>query len=188
MPGVLVAAYYRAVQPFAEGCLDGRLRAEFAYEVPMTTLKQVDDFLALKRVAVVGVSHNPRETSYVLWQELRQRRYEAVPVNPGVKELDGQTCYAKVQEIQPPVEGVLIMTSAKTTDQIVHDCAEAGVKHVWMYGGMAPGAATPTAVAFCKEKGIDVVEGLCPYMFLAGSAAFHGPHRFWKKLTGSYPR
>jgi hypothetical protein len=188
MPGVLVAAYYRAVQPFAEGCLDGRLRAEFAYEVPMTTLKQVDDFLALKRVAVVGVSHNPRETSYVLWQELRQRRYEAVPVNPGVKELDGQTCYAKVQEIQPPVEGVLIMTSAKTTDQIVHDCAEAGVKHVWMYGGMGPGAKTKTAIAFCEEKGIDVVAGLCPYMFLPGTPAFHAPHRFWKKLTRSYPQ
>lgn len=101
----------------------------------MTTKKQVDDFLALKRVAVVGVSRNPKELSYTLWQELRQRRYEAIPVNPAVKELDGQTCYAKVQEIQPPVEGVLIMTSAKATDEIVHDCAEAGVKHVWMYGG-----------------------------------------------------
>ena len=90
--------------------------------------------------------------------------------------------------IKPPVEGVLIMTPKKETDQIVADCAEAGVMHVWMYGGMAPGAATPTAVAFCKEKGISVVTGLCPYMFLPGTPAFHSPHRFWKKLTGSYPR
>jgi predicted CoA-binding protein len=154
----------------------------------MTTKQQVDDFLALKRVAVVGVSHNPKDFSYALWQELRQRRYEAVPVNPSVKELDGQICYAKVQDIQPPVEGALIMTSNKVTDQIVHDCAEAGVKRVWMYGGMAPGTKTKTAIAFCEEKGIDVVEGLCPYMFLPGTPAFHAPHRVWKKLTGSYPR
>ncbi len=153
----------------------------------MTTKQQVDDFLALKRVAVVGVSHNPKDFSYALWQELRQRRYDAVPVNPGVKELDGQTCYAKVQEIQPPVEGVLIMTSKKVTDQIVHDCAEAGIKRVWMYGGMAPGATTTTSIAFCAENGIDVVAGLCPYMFLAGTPAFHAPHRIWKKMTGSYP-
>ncbi len=79
------------------------------------------------------------------------------------------------------------MTSARTTDQIVHDCAEAGVKRVWMYGGAAPGAKTKTAIAFCEENGIEVVAGLCPYMFLAGTPAFHGMHRFWKKVTGSYP-
>jgi predicted CoA-binding protein len=153
----------------------------------MTTLKQVEDFLAVKRMAVVGVSRNPKDFTHAMWQEFRQRRYDAVPVNPAVKELDGQTCYAKVQEIQPPVEGVLIMTSAKVTDQIVRDCAEAGVKRVWMYGGAAPGAKTKTAIAFCEENGIEVVAGLCPYMFLAGTPAFHAPHRVWKKLTGSYP-
>jgi uncharacterized protein len=154
----------------------------------MTSLKLVNDFLALKRVAVVGVSHDPRELSYTLWQELRQRRVEAVPVNPSLKELDGQPVYAHVQEIQPPVEGALIMTSAKVTDEIVRDCAAAGIKHVWMYGGVTPGAKTPTAIAFCEEHGMDVVAGLCPYMFLEGTPAFHAPHRFWKKLTGSFPK
>jgi predicted CoA-binding protein len=83
---------------------------------------------------------------------------------------------------------VLIMTSKKSTDQIVVDCAEAGVKHVWMYGGMAPGAATDTAVAYCEARGISVVKGLCPYMFLPGTPAFHAPHRIFKKLTGRYPK
>jgi uncharacterized protein len=154
----------------------------------MTTKKQVDDFLALKRIAVVGVSRNPKEMSYVLWQEFRQRRYEAIPVNPNMPAVDGQTCYSRVQDIKPGVEGALIMTSAKLTEQIVHDCAEAGVKHVWMYGGMVPGAVNKAAVAFCEANGIEVVEGFCPFMFLKGSPAFHAPHRFFKKLTGSYPR
>ena len=48
-----------------------------------TTLKQIDGFLALKRIAVVGVSRNPKEISYTLWQELRQRRYDAVAGQPG---------------------------------------------------------------------------------------------------------
>jgi predicted CoA-binding protein len=154
----------------------------------MTTKKQVDDFLALKRIAVVGVSRDPKGFGTVLWQEFRQRRYEAIPVNPAATEIDGQPCFAKVQDIKPGVDGVLIMTTKAATDQIVHDCAEAGVKHVWMYGGMAPGVATKSAVAFCEEKGISVVQGLCPYMFLEGAPAFHTPHRMWKKLTGSYPR
>jgi hypothetical protein len=154
----------------------------------MTTKQQVDDFLALKRIAVVGVSRDPKGFGTVLWQEFRQRRYDAIPVNPNATEIDGQPCYARVQDIKPGVDGALIMTTSKETDQIVADCAEAGVKHVWMYGGMAPGASTKSAVAFCEEKGISVVQGLCPYMFLAGTPSFHAPHRVWKKLTGSYPR
>jgi hypothetical protein len=152
-----------------------------------SSLKSVEDFLALKRIAVVGVSRDPKGFGTILWQEFRQRRYDAVPVNPAAKEIDGQPCFARVQDIKPPVQGVLIMTPAGATDQIVRDCAEAGVKVVWMYGGMAPGAATKSAVAFCKEKGIDVVQGLCPYMFLPDSGAMHAPHRLWKKLTRSYP-
>jgi predicted CoA-binding protein len=153
----------------------------------MTTKQQVDDFLALKRIAVVGVSRDPKGFGTVLWQEFRQRRYDAIPVNPVAKEIDGRTCFARVQDIQPGVEGVLIMTSSKYTEQIVRDCADAGVKHVWMYKGVAAGAVNKAAVAFCEANGIDVVEGLCPYMFFQGAPFFHTPHRWVKKLTGSYP-
>jgi len=83
---------------------------------------------------------------------------------------------------------VLIMTSKKETDQIVRDCADAGIKHVWFYGGMAPGSATDTSVALATEKGISAVKGLCPYMFMPGTPAFHAPHRIFKKLTRRYPR
>ena len=154
----------------------------------MTTLQQCRDFLALKRIAVVGVSHDPKEFSNTLWQEFRQRRFEAIPVNPNHSTMDGQTCYARVQDIQPPVEGVLIMTPSRLTDQIVADCVEAGVKKVWMYGGVMPGARTKTAIALCEEKGIEAVVGLCPFMFFEGTPAMHTPHRWWKKLTGSYPK
>jgi predicted CoA-binding protein len=154
----------------------------------MTTKKQIDDFLALKRIAFVGVSHNPKEFSYALWQEFRQRRYVAIPVNPNVASLDGQDCFKRVQEIKPGVEGVLIMTSSGATEQIVHDCAEAGVKHVWMYKGVAAGAVSKPAVEFCEANGIDVVEGFCPYMFFKGTPFFHAPHRWVKKLTGSLPQ
>jgi predicted CoA-binding protein len=153
-----------------------------------TTMKQVEDFLALKRIACVGVSRDPRHFNTMLWQEFRRRRYDAVPVNPNATEIDGQKCYASVKDIKPPVDGVLIMTPSRLTDAVVRDAAEAGVKHVWFYGGAMPGAVTPSAEAFATEKGMDVVKGLCPYMFFPGSGAMHAPHRFWKKLTRTYPR
>ena len=156
----------------------------------VTTKQQVDDFLALKRLAVVGVSRDPKHFSHVLWQELRQRRYEAIPVNPNTTELDGQRCYARVQEIQPPVDGVLVMTPASETAQVVRDCVEAGVDHVWMHKGAGGGAGAvdPTAVALCEEHGIELVAGQCPFMFLPGTPFFHGVHGFFRKLTGGYPK
>jgi uncharacterized protein len=156
---------------------------------PMTTtIRQIDNFLALKRIAVVGVSRSPKETSYTLWQELRQRRYDAVPVNPAATEIDGKACYASVRDIDPPVEGALIMTTAAVAEQVLDDCAAAGIRHVWLYRGLGGGAASPVTIAAAERNGLDTVAGLCPFMFLPGTPAFHSIHGLGKKLTGSYPK
>lgn len=155
-----------------------------------TTRKQIDDFWGLRRLAVVGVSRDPKQFSNLIWQELRQRRYEAIPVNPNTSTLDGQACYARIQDIQPPVEGVLILTPATATEQVVRDADEARVQHVWMHRGAGggAGAVSQAAIEYCESHGMDVVAGFCPYMFLPGTPFLHGMHAFVKKVTGSYPR
>lgn len=156
----------------------------------MATKQQIDSFLGLKRLAVVGVSRDPKHFSHMIWQEFRQRRYDAIPVNPNATEIDGTACFAHVQDIQPPVEGVVIMTPPNVTEEVVRDCAAAGVEHVWMHKGAGggQGAVSREAVAYCEAHGMDVVDGHCPYMFLPGTPFFHGLHAFGKKITGSYPR
>ncbi len=150
-------------------------------------LSKIEEFLALKRIAVVGVSRDPKEFGAALWQEFRQRRYDAVPVNPNATEIDGKKVYARVQDIDPPVEGALIMTTPAVALKVVHDCAEAGIKKVWLYGGATRGAGSPEALKLCEESGIDVIYGQCPYMFFPGTPVFHRWHGGWKKLTRSYP-
>lgn len=153
-----------------------------------TTRRQIDEFLDLKRIAIVGVSRQPKEFSHVLWQEFRQRRVDAIAVNPAVSELDGKPCYAKVQDIKPGVEGVLVITKPELAAQIVRDCVEAGVKRVWLYAGIGRGAATKEALELCEANGIDVIAGFCPYMFFKGTPFFHSFHAFGKRITGSYPK
>jgi predicted CoA-binding protein len=153
-----------------------------------TTIRQIEDFLAEKRVAVVGVSRNPKEISNTLWHELRERRYEAVPVNPATSEIDGQRCFANVAEIDPPVGAALIMTPPDVAQHVVEQCVEAGITHVWLYGGFSgKGATSPVAIDYARAHGVDVVAEHCPYMFLPGTPFFHGLHAVGKKLTGSYP-
>ena len=151
------------------------------------SLETIDDFLAQKRIAMVGISREPRGFSVTLFEELCRRGYEVIPVNPHAQEVLGRRCFARVQDIQPPVEGALLMTSPEVTDTVVNDCAEAGIPRVWMYRAGGNGAVSNGAVAFCRERGIAVVPGQCPFMFLPNAAAFHRFHGFIRKITRRYP-
>jgi predicted CoA-binding protein len=154
----------------------------------MTTRIVIDEFLRQKRIAVVGVSRNPKDFSRALFREFVKRGYDVVPVNPNVAAIEGRTCYRRLQEITPPVDGALLMTSAQQCEAVVRDCAEAGISRVWMYRGAGPGAVSYEAVAFCDAHGIGVVPGHCPYMFWPDVPFFHRLHGFMAKLTGAYPR
>ena len=52
------------------------------------------EFLANRRIAVTGVSRNPRDHgSNVVYRRLRERGYEVSAVNPNADEVEGDTCY-----------------------------------------------------------------------------------------------
>lgn len=154
----------------------------------MTSMECIQDFLGQKRIAVVGVSRTQGDFSRTLFREFRERGYEAIPVNPDVSEIEGQPCYARVQDIQPPVDGALLMTSPAITAKVVQDCADAHVNRIWMHRGGGKGAVNDDAVAFCHSHGMSVIPGECPFMFLPNGAWFHQFHGLLKKISGSYPR
>ena len=154
----------------------------------MTTMNQIQDFLGQKRFAIVGVSRTPQDFSRAVFREFLERGYDAVPVNPEVREIDGQPCFASLFDVAPPVDSVLLMTSPAVTGTVVQDCAATRVKRVWMHRGAGMGAVSAKAVEFCKSKSISVIPGECPLMFLPGGSWFHGFHGFLRKITGAYPR
>jgi predicted CoA-binding protein len=163
------------------------LSASADLEQPSLTRAAIDAFLELGRIAVVGVSRADKDFSRGLFRELLKRGYDVVPVNPNAAEIEGRRCYARVQEIPAPVEGVLVMTPAEVTPEVIQDCIDAGVDRVWMHKGAGVGAVNPEAVAMCEEHGIIAVAGYCPFMFLPNTGFVHRIHRFFKKMGKSYP-
>jgi predicted CoA-binding protein len=162
----------------------------------MTTLQDIRSFLALRRLAVVGVSRRANDFSRVLFRELRQRGYDVVPVNPALAEMaaemeaevDGIACVAKIADIAPPAEGALLLTSPSVTEKVLEDCVRAGIHHVWLYRASGAGAVSLSAISFCQSHGIAVVGGECPFMFLPETGLVHRLHGFCRKMTGTYPR
>jgi predicted CoA-binding protein len=91
-------------------------------------------FLSHKRVAVTGVSRTPgNHGSNVVYKRLRERSYEVFAVNPNADEVDGDRAYRDLRSIPGGVEAVVIGTRPETADETMRECAELGIKNVWMH-------------------------------------------------------
>jgi uncharacterized protein len=145
----------------------------------MDKTNDCEAFLTHRRLAAVGVSRDPRDFSRTVLAELSRRGYDVVPVNPSGGFI------RRVQDIVPPVEAALLMTPPAVTIEVVKDCAEAGVHHVWMHQGIGRGAASPAAIAFCQAHGISVVSGACPLMYLPETGFVHRTHRWCREVLRS---
>ena len=98
-------------------------------------------FLANKRVAVTGVSRTPKtHGSNNVYRRLRERGYQVFAVNPNAGEVEGDVAYPDLRSIPGGVEAVVIGTRPEVADETMHECAELGIKHVWMHRGPAAAA------------------------------------------------
>lgn len=155
----------------------------------MPTLRQaVDDFLARKRIAVVGVSRSANEAANLVYRTLRKAGYNVFAVNPNADEVEGDSCYHDLASVPGGVEAVVIATSPAVTEGVVRECAEQGISRVWMHRSFGEGSVSREAADFCREKGMTVIEGGCPMMFLPGTDIGHKCMRFVLNLTGRLPK
>ena len=154
---------------------------------PNVSLNTIENFLSQKRIALVGISRECQNIGVSLLEEFDRRGYEVLPVNPNAAEINGHRTYARVQDIHPAPDAALLLTSPAVTNSVVRDCAEAGIKRIWMYRGGGQGAVSEEAVEFCRAQGIELVPGQCPFMFLGPVRHVHWFHRLIFKITGSYP-
>lgn len=148
-----------------------------------------EEFLAKKRIAVTGVSSDPSgQAGNGIYQRLRARGYDVFAINPNATEVEGDPCYPDLASVPGGVEAVVIGTRPEHADATVRECAELGIGHVWMHRGPVAGSVSPSASAYGREQGIEVIDGGCPLMF--GPTADFG-HKCMKAiftLTGAVPR
>lgn len=147
----------------------------------------VQEFLRQKRIAIVGVSRDKRHFSRSVFGEFIKRGYDVIPCNPHGDEIDGIKVVGNVGEIQPAVDGVIIMTPPAMTIHILRDCQAAGIKRIWLHRGAGSGSVTEEALRFCHDHNMKVVPGFCPLMFLSDTSFVHRIHRFFKRLNRTYP-
>jgi uncharacterized protein len=132
----------------------------------MTTLKEAaEQFLALKTIAVAGVSSTKKDAANYIFEKLRNSGYNVFAINPRVSEIDGYPCFPSLSALPDKPEGVVIATRPEVTLQIVKECAVLGIGHAWIHKSIDNGSYSSEAEQFCKENGIRLIPGGCPMMF-----------------------
>jgi len=134
----------------------------------------VQDFLAQKKIAVVGVSDKRDTGCNLAYKKFKENGYQVYAVNPRITNYENAVCYADLKSIPEKVDAVFVLASPNVTDEIVQQCVELGIKHIWMHCmmGTKPGLAagmtsvSQSAVEMCRANGIAVIPGSCPNQFL----------------------
>lgn len=150
----------------------------------MTTKKEVDQFLALNKLAVVGVSRNKQKFGSMAYHDLKTKGYTVYPVNPKLAEFDGAKCYPSLKALPKGVEGAVVVVHPIDAEQVVKDAKSTGIKHIWFQQG----AESKPAIQYCKQNDMTAITGECIMMFMPNTASFHKVHRFLRGVFGGNPK
>lgn len=147
------------------------------------------DFLAMKRIAVTGVSRNAgSHGSNVVYQRLRERGYEVFAVNPNAEQVEGDPSYQNLTSIPGGVDAVVLGTRPDRAEDAMRECAELSIKHVWMHRSVGGGSVSPAAAEYGRQHGIEVIDGGCPLMFPPADDPGHRVMRWMFTLNRHVPK
>lgn len=147
------------------------------------------EFLAMKRIAVTGVSRNASaHGSNIVYRRLRERGYEVYPVNPNATHVEGAAAFPDLKSIPGGVEAVVIATRPEHAMATLRECADLGIDKVWMHRSVGGGSVSEEAAAWGRARGMRVIAGGCPLMFDPVADTGHKIMRPLLTLTGKVPR
>jgi uncharacterized protein len=138
------------------------------------------DFVAGKRVAVLGASRAGKKFGNYIVTELKQRGYEVFLVHPEAQEIGGETCYPNLAAVAGQVDGAVISLPPAQSGEALREAAAAGIKNVWVQQG----GESPETQALADELGLKIVTGRCILMYAQPVGSFHAWHRAFARLTG----
>lgn len=123
-----------------------------------TEEKSITEILSTaKTVAVVGLSGKPYRASYGVTETLQSSGYRIFPVNPNEKEVLGEKCYARLEDIPEKIDIVDIFRRPEFVPEIVDAAIRIGARAIWMQEGVEDEPSAERA----RRAGLFVVMDRC---------------------------
>ncbi|MBW2083320.1 MAG: CoA-binding protein [Deltaproteobacteria bacterium] len=114
----------------------------------------------VKKIAIVGLSPKENRDSNKVARYLMKQGYEIIPVNPGQRQILGQTCYKSLSDIPFDVDMADLFLNPKRVPPVVGQAIDKGIPIIWMQLGVVHNEAARKAM----EAGIQVIMNKCVKM------------------------
>jgi predicted CoA-binding protein len=150
--------------------------------------EEIDQFLAEKRVGVVGVSRNAGKFSNKVYQKLKGCGYDAHPVHPSMESLEGDMCVPSVHQLPSEVRTLMVIASPNVCTKVLSDVSGTCINRIWLFTGKKNQPDIEEEIRRLSDAGVSVISGFCPFMFLEPVDSVHSIHRFFVRLVGKYPK
>ena len=119
---------------------------------------QIDQLLALKTWAVVGLSNNPDRAAFGVAKLLIDKGHTVIPIHPKAEQVHGQIGYAKLSDVPVPIDVVDVFVNSELAGAVVNEAIEIGAKGVWLQLDVIDAGA----LARAKDAGLLAVMNHCP--------------------------
>ena len=136
----------------------GQLVGNSEHWVELIVSNSIDQLLALKTWAVVGLSNNSERAAYRVSKLLREKGHQVIPVHPKAETVHGQQGYAKLSDIPFAVDVVDIFVNSELAGEVVDSAIEIKAKGVWLQLDVIDEAAVDRA----GKAGLVAVMNRCP--------------------------
>ena len=136
----------------------GQLVGNSEHWVELIVSDPIDQLLALKTWAVVGLSNNSERAAYRVSKLLIEKGHQVVPVHPKAETVHGQQGYAKLSDIPFAVDVVDIFVNSELAGEVVDSAIVIKAKGVWLQLDVIDEAAVDRA----GKAGLISVMNRCP--------------------------
>ena len=119
---------------------------------------QIDQLLALKTWAIVGLSNNQDRAAFGVAKLLIEKGHTIIPIHPKAEQVHGQTGYAKLSQVPVKIDVVDVFVNSELAGAVVNEAIEIGAQGVWLQLDVIDAGA----IARAKDAGLLAVMNRCP--------------------------
>lgn len=108
-------------------------------------------------LAIIGATDHPGKYGGIIYRDMKGKGFQVFAVNPYRQTVDGDPCWPSVGDLPDTPTIAVFVVPAKRGLEVLRDCAEAGVRNIWLQ----PGASSPELEQALDTGDFDWISGAC---------------------------
>lgn len=86
-------------------------------------------------IAVIGATDHPAKYGGIIYRDMKAKGFPVFAVNPNRETVDGDPCWSSVKDLPETPTIAVFVVHARDGLEVLEDCAEAGIRNIWVQPG-----------------------------------------------------